>query len=125
MFTKALMLDPDKENTYYYLGLAYHKTNNQTRALEALNRTVKLNPENGFAQYLLGSIYEDILEVEKAISSYTLARKFAPEILDVHYKLGMLLYRTNYLQSAMEPLREFIILQPDSINVLKVLGLMV
>ena len=63
--------------------------------------------------YYLGIINEDIMEIDNALESYTKAREFSPEIEDNHYRLGMLFYRTGKFKKAMEPLREYIIFQPD------------
>ena len=40
------------------------------------------------------------MEIDKAINAYTQARKYSPEIEDVHYRLGMLLYRTGELKAS-------------------------
>ena len=62
------------------------------------------------------------MEIENAIYAYNKALELTPEIENLHYKLGMLLYRTGNLKNALDPLRQFIIFQPDSLNVLANLG---
>ena len=120
--TQALMLNPENDDIYYNLGIAYLNTNRLVQAMDAFNRSVKLNFENGKAHYNLGIIHEGILKTDKAIQSYKMAKKYSPDIADINYRLGMLLYKNEEFYESMEPLREYIIHNPDSISVLKVLG---
>ena len=56
-------------------------------------------------QWNLGMINENVMEVEYAIESYTFARLYSPDIQDIHFRLGMLLYKTGELKNALDPLR--------------------
>ncbi len=120
--TQALLLNPDNEQTFHQLGIAYFNTTKIPQALEAFNRSVSISPENSEAYYYLGNIYENILNIEKAIESYSKASENLSNNKEINYRLGMLLYKTEQYFLAMKPLREFIILEPDSVSVLKVLG---
>ena len=120
--TQSLLLDPENSDTYYNLGKSYFESGKIIQAREAFNRTININPQYGPAFYYLGLINENIMEIEKAVNAYSQAWEYSPEIEDVHYRLGMLLYRTGQLKQAMEPLRRFIITQPDSIHVLRAMG---
>ena len=120
--TQSLLLDPENSDTYFNLGKSYFESEKIIQAREAFNRTININPQYGPAFYYLGLINENIMEIDKAVFAYSQAREYSPEIEDVHYRLGMLLYRTGQLKQAMEPLRQFIIIQPDSIHVLKAMG---
>ena len=118
-FTEHILLNPDNEEIYHYLGMAYFNIKEYNRANEALTRYLKFNPENGEAHYYLGMINENILELEDAINNYTLARKFNSKLIDSNLRLGLLHYKNKDYKRALEPLRDYIIYNPDSINVLE------
>ena len=118
-FTEYILLDPDNEEIYYYLGMAYFNIKEYNRANEALNRYLKFNPDNGEAHYYLGMINENILELDDAINHYTLARKFNSKLIDANLRLGLLYYNKKDYKRAVEPLRDYIIYQPDSVTVLQ------
>ena len=42
-------------------------TNNNIRALDALKRAIIIDPENSDAYFLIGKLYENSLETDKAI----------------------------------------------------------
>ena len=50
------------------------------------------------------------------------AKKYQVNIDDINYRLGVLLYKNDYYKDAMEPLRQYIIQEPDSNSVLEKLG---
>ena len=118
-FTEYILLNPDNEEIYYYLGMAYFNIKEYNRANEALKRYMKFNPENGEAHYYLGMINENILELDDAINHYTLARKFNSKLTDANLRLGLLHYKSQNYKRALEPLRDYVIYNPDSVVVLE------
>ena len=118
-FTQYILLNPDNEEIYYHLGICYYKTDKLNRSKESLERYLKFNNENGEAHYILGIINEEILELETAIFHYSQAKKFSPRLIEANLKLGMLHYRNQNYRKALEPIRDYIIHNPDSINVLE------
>ena len=118
-FTEYILLNPENEEIYHYLGMAYFNIKKYNRANEALTRYLRFNPENGEAHYYLGMINENILELDDAINNYTQARKFNSNLIDANLRLGLLHYKNKNYQRALEPLRDYIIYNPDSISVLE------
>jgi tetratricopeptide (TPR) repeat protein len=49
-FQKSLALDASNDGTWYWLAKAYEKQGDKTKAREALDHALKLNPENAVAQ---------------------------------------------------------------------------
>ena len=119
---QSILLDPENDITYQYLGIAFYKTEKMINALEAFERAIELNENNHLNYYYLGIINDSILENEKAIAYYEQARELNREFADVNLKLGKLLYNNNRYKAAMEPLRDYMILEPDSTFVLPWLG---
>ena len=119
-FTDYILLNPDNEEIYYYLGISYYNIEKYNRAKESLERYLKYNNENGEAHYYLGIINENIVELETAIYHYAQARKYNPKLIDSNRRLGLLHYKNKNYSRAMEPLRDYIIFNPDSTQILEV-----
>ena len=117
-FTDYILLNPINEEIYYYLGISYYQIEKFNRAKESLERYLKFNNENGEAHYYLGIINENTVEIETAIYHYNQARKYNPKIIETNRRLGLLHYKNKNYSKAMEPLRDYIIFNPDSSNVL-------
>ena len=118
-FTDYILLNPNNEEIYYYLGISYYQIEKFNRAKESLERYLKFNNENGEAHYYLGIINENTVEIETAIYHYNQARKYNPKIIETNRRLGLLHYKNKNYNKAMEPLRDYIIFNPDSSNVLE------
>ena len=118
-FTDYILLNPINEEIYYYLGISYYQIEKFNRAKESLERYLKFNNENGEAHYYLGIINENTVEIETAIYHYNQARKYNPKIIETNRRLGLLHYKNKNYSKAMEPLRDYIIFNPDSSNVLE------
>ncbi|MBC35951.1 MAG: hypothetical protein CL663_07930 [Bacteroidetes bacterium] len=52
-FKEAIILNPSEDLYYANLGYAYHLSNDNELAEEFLNKSIEINPQNGFANYFL------------------------------------------------------------------------
>jgi tetratricopeptide (TPR) repeat protein len=48
-FQKSLALNPQQDETWIWLGLAFKKKGDTTKAREALDKALQLNPQSPFA----------------------------------------------------------------------------
>jgi tetratricopeptide (TPR) repeat protein len=55
-FQKSLSLDPQQDETYVWLAKAYEKLGDTAKAREAVQRALRLNPQNPMAQDLSSSL---------------------------------------------------------------------
>ncbi|MFQ6609281.1 MAG: tetratricopeptide repeat protein [Fidelibacterota bacterium] len=120
--TQALVRNPASAETYYHLGVANYKSNNLPKAIEALQSAINIDPEHLWAHYYLGRINESLLKADIAKNHYEKARRISSAVPEVNYYLGKLLYRQENYKDAMEPLRDYIIEFPDSLNMVKLLA---
>ena len=118
-FTDHILINPDNSETYYYLGICYYKIKQYHRAKESLERYIKFDNENPDAHYYLGLIYENILDLEQAINHLSVARKFNSQFRESNLHLGLIHYNLKNYSKAIEPLRDYIIENPDSLEILK------
>ncbi|MED5475249.1 MAG: tetratricopeptide repeat protein [Candidatus Neomarinimicrobiota bacterium] len=117
---KAISLEKTNASLYFDLGKTYLNTGKLSLALEAFNKSILFEKENGEYHFYLGQIYEKILQIDDAIINYKITRKFSPEIDEANRRLGILLYEKEKYRAAVEPLRDYIIQNPDSTRVLNI-----
>ena len=58
-FLKSLSLQPRNHNTLLNTGIILHKLGRNSEALEYLESSIEIEPNNSMAFHNLGSIYED------------------------------------------------------------------
>jgi tetratricopeptide (TPR) repeat protein len=94
-FSQAIELNPDQEGLTFNLGLAYYKDQSYERAIPALEKELKIHPENNAAQVLLGlsrsALGQALLkrrDFPGAIENLEAAARLKPEDSEVHYQLG-------------------------------------
>jgi type IV pilus assembly protein PilF len=98
---------PDKRDEalrYYRLGQVQIDQGKTLQAIEAVNKALKLDPENAEAHYLLGFIRYQQSEYKLAEKEFRKALKLNPYYTDAHNHLG-LVYRE--MKDYDEALSEF------------------
>ncbi len=116
----ALKINPKNAEVHFNLGLAQLKIGRLSLALDAFTKSTIYEKENGTYHYYLGQVYEKILNIDEAIKNYKITRKFNQEITEVNRRLGLLLYQKELYRKAVEPLRDYIIFNPDSTRILSI-----
>jgi tetratricopeptide (TPR) repeat protein len=81
-------------------------------AVAALEKSVRLNPENAEVFFLLGDLYNDQKRNEDAITAYKKSLKINPKQKEVHYNLGTLYAEQERLDEAVAELRIAVDLDP-------------
>lgn len=78
-YRKAIKLDPSEPGFYFSLANAQLAAREApAKAIETLQKALKLNPKFESAHFLLGYLYERTDEREKAVSSYQTVLKLNP-----------------------------------------------
>jgi tetratricopeptide (TPR) repeat protein len=72
---RAIELDPDDGNGYFYRGESLNQLGRVDEALEALERAVQLQPDNARAYYVMGLLFDRKGWSEQAIAMYRKARE--------------------------------------------------
>jgi len=88
---QALLLMPEYEKSYRYLGAYYTAVGNHEKALEASSRAVDLDPRSARAHTNLGGDLQQFGRLNEAASAYQRAIELDPELAIAHRGLGLVL----------------------------------
>ncbi|MFP5229679.1 MAG: tetratricopeptide repeat protein [Acidobacteriota bacterium] len=98
-FETARQILPQMPEPRYYLALIDKQEGKFAPAAELLDETVKLQPRNVMAWYLLGQCYEQQQETEKAVASWREAIAIDPNLSQALFGLARALRSTNRSES--------------------------
>ncbi len=85
-FTKALELDPNCVEAYFWQGLAYLGKKNYDKARENFNHVLTNDPNDREAYYFLGTIDHQEENTEEAIRNFDKALELSPQSLRLEKK---------------------------------------
>jgi tetratricopeptide (TPR) repeat protein len=87
-YNKALALDPQWVEAYAGIGEALYSLNRSSQeSLTALQKAESLDPQNETPHALLGRLYQDASQQNKAIEELETAHRLAPSDREVTYRL--------------------------------------
>ncbi|WP_448700842.1 tetratricopeptide repeat protein [Mucilaginibacter sp. AW1-3] len=92
-YDQAIKLAPDYDNAYYEKGYTLYSSDKQKEAIPVMEKVIELNPKAGGAYDILGSIYDDDKQTDRAIEYYTRGIKADPNYQRLHFNLGITYYR--------------------------------
>lgn len=104
----------NKAIAYYNIGVTYRlkslyanedweaRRKSLSKAIEAYQHSVELNPNNYDAQYNLGVAYHTVGDYERAGRCYCKAINSAPMNYEAHYNLALLLKKLKHYKEAYE-----------------------
>ena len=78
-YTKAIRLDPNCQDAYFYRALIYDRFGDNARALRDLNKLLELNPKYHSTAYSNRAIaYENLGQYDKALADFNKALELDP-----------------------------------------------
>lgn len=101
------------------LEMAFENTNKATRQI---NRAIKADPENAFAWFIKGYIYEEQDQIEEAIKHYTISIDKDSDFVEPYINLGIL-YSDRGRAMAADYFNGALNIEPDNVNAMYLLGL--
>jgi tetratricopeptide (TPR) repeat protein len=126
LLTKAAEVNPRGFTTLYALGLAWYRLNQNSRAIDAFQRSVSLNPTSPNAHLWLGIVQRKAGQLEQAEKQLKQASEFGKgRIPVVHWQLALLYNQRKLYTEAANELETFLKLQPDSRDAEKIQKLIV
>jgi len=82
-FRRALGLDSGSGAIHFHLGLLHHRMGRHRAALRDLHRARVLGHDAGETETLRGEILFDLERYDEAIRAFEIARRYAPDRLDI------------------------------------------
>jgi len=113
LWTKA---QPEDADAWYYLGVAYRKSNRPDKAIEAYKQVIRINPEHAEAWFDIGDTYNEIKQYVKAIEACQQAVHINPENAVAWRNLGAAYNETRQYTKAMEAFRQATSINPEYAN---------
>ncbi|HAG16740.1 MAG TPA: hypothetical protein DCG69_09535 [Bacteroidales bacterium] len=101
-FTKAIQLDPNYTEAYFYRAQAYSKTNEPAKAIEDYDVVNKLDKANLQAWLSNGNLCYDLKEYGKAAEKYTQYLAVEKKDLPIYTKQINALYEIKEWQKALQ-----------------------
>ena len=96
VLTRALGVDPDDSNVYYYLGIACRMDKQITLAVDYMRKAVALKPDSVQVQFYFGLTLMDSELFDEASAAFREVVRIKPDFAEGHLVLGKL-YRENIL----------------------------
>jgi len=122
-YNQAIKLDPKYETGYYEMAYTLFTTNKGADALPFLNKLITLNPQSAAAYDMLGSIYDDMKQSDKAIEYYLKGIQSDSTYQRLHYNLAITYYRTGKLPEAEVQAIKAIKLDPKHASSQRIYGM--
>ena len=115
---KAVAMDPNNKDAWYYLGRAYYTRSRLVEARNAFHKVLELDPHDAKAENSLGLIFESAAQPEAAVDAYRKAiawQELSPHPNEQPYlNLGTVLMEQGREEEAVEPLARSVALAPDN-----------
>ena len=111
-FNKAIELDPENANTYYFRGHAYHNKGDHDRAIEDYNKTIELDPENANAYCNRGLVYGRKGEYDWSIEDCNKSLELKPDNADAYFYRGLAFGGKGELDQAIADYNKSLELKP-------------
>ncbi|MGL5064239.1 MAG: tetratricopeptide repeat protein [Microcoleus sp.] len=105
--------NPIKAKEYYERGLAKSRNKDSAGALDAFNRSIKLNPNNYEAFYRRANVNYDLQKYQEAIADYSEAISLNPNHVQAYFNRGLTRYELNDKQGAIQDYDRALKLAPN------------
>ena len=115
-FEKAIELEPELEDVYYYMGAAYEKIEKYEKAIECFEKEAANNPSNAKPMSRIGICYELLNKFQKAIEAYERVINVDPKFNDAWYNIGINYKKLKRFEEAMEYFEKAVELNPHDVD---------
>lgn len=105
IFQQALEVNPKSYSSKYGLAVAQYKLDKKPQAVKTLEEAAILNPASINAYFLLGKIWRELKEFDKAEINFKKAKELSRnKLADIHWELALLYYHNlqRYNEAADE-----------------------
>lgn len=111
-YNLAIKADPNYGNAYYEMGYTLFISGKEKEAIPFLEKLIGIEPTAAGAYDMLGSIYDDIKQPDKAMEYYKQGIKVNPNYQRLHFNLAIAYYRQGKYPESEQCAIEAIKLDP-------------
>ncbi|KAF2073370.1 hypothetical protein CYY_005315 [Polysphondylium violaceum] len=101
-FRKALSINGNSSVLYCYLGMTMQARSKQLEALEALKKSIKLQPKNAFAKFKLASFLFNLGQYQDVVTELMEFKENAPKETPIYILLGKAYKNLGQLDKALD-----------------------
>ena len=112
-YTKAIDIDPEDDDIFFYRGFAYTRLNQYEKALADYDRAIELNPGNTEYFSHRGELFVLLQDFERAISDFSRIVDSNPSDSNAYYNMGLIYQEMEKYQSALSDFSKAAELDPD------------
>lgn len=105
-YEKAIELDKNYKEAYYYAATIYGDLDNQDKAIEYLNKVIEIDPDDFVAYNDLGATYEHLKDYEKAKEYLFKSIQINNNYYLSHFNLGVVYKALGDYDSALKSYEE-------------------
>jgi protein O-GlcNAc transferase len=114
---------PDSSLAQYQLGYVYYRLHRIMPSVNALSKSLSLNPKDADAHRILGYNLTTLQRLDLASKEFRQALELAPQSAENHYALGRVYYEQGAFGPSAKELEEAVRLDPSSAKAQQSLGL--
>ena len=122
-YKQAIHFSPDYTTAYFKLARTYLKMKDYENTQIILEQNLAVDPQQEQSEKMLGDIYRDTGDSEKAIEHYYRAISINENYYKAHYSIGALFLKEGQSEKAREALKISIKLEPNYAKAYGALGL--
>ena len=112
-YTKAIKIDPEDDDVYFFRGFAYSCLKQYEKALADYDRAIELNPKNTEYFAHRGVTLVLLQDFERAMSDFSYLIDSNPSNSNAYYSRGLIYQNMGKTQSALKDFSKVAELEPD------------
>ncbi len=105
---------PQPATIYQEEGTNLYREGRIDDAIQAYEKALELNPEDGYTYLMLGILYEDKKAVEKVAHYFKKGESLYPQKIDFYNARGMVYFQGGKLDKAAADVKEALKIDPES-----------
>ena len=110
---EALNVNPEDPDLLFTAGKVFKDNGDIDKAVEYLERGLKINPGSAIGARYLADAYYDMGDMEGAVFAYTKAIRSDPDNPDLHFNVGVLYLQLGDFEMTEEEFQKVLVINPD------------
>ncbi len=112
-FDKAIALDPNFEEAWFYKGGAFHYSGEYRKAIAAYDRAIVIDPNDQLAWFAKGLAFYRLNDYDKAVEAYDEATSLDPSFEEAWSNKGNAYYYLGEYKKSIEAFDRAIAIDPN------------